>query len=125
MPEQGNPSELKPAVVFALLFGVILLATAAAKDYFGSEGLYAVAILSGLADMDAITLSVTQMVQAQSLPTDSGWKLILVASLSNLVFKTLVVAALGDRKVFMRIAGAFGIALTVGVAVLLLWPAAR
>jgi uncharacterized membrane protein (DUF4010 family) len=124
MPEQENPSELKPAIVFALLFALILVASAAAKDYFGAQGLYGVAILSGLADMDAITLSVTQMVQTQSLSPGTAWRLILVASLSNLVFKTLVVAALGERKAFVRVALMFGIALAVGLAILLLWPAA-
>ena len=123
MPEQGNPTELKPALLFAALFAAILVGVAAAKEYFGSSGLYAVAILSGLADMDAITLSITQLVHGGTLAADTGWRLILVAAMSNLVFKTAIVALLGSRGLLARVAASFAIALAVGVAILLLWPA--
>jgi uncharacterized membrane protein (DUF4010 family) len=123
MPAQSNPTELKPAIIFALLFTVILVGVAAAKNYFGSKGLYAVAVLSGLADMDAITVSITQLVNTQTLPASTGWRLILVASMSNLVFKAGVVALLGDRKLFFRVAGSFAVAFAVGVLILLFWPA--
>jgi len=122
MPEQSNPTELKPAIIFALLFALILLGVAAAKDYFGSSGLYVVAILSGLADMDAITLSITQLINSQSLPSTTGWRAILIAAMSNLAFKAAVVAALGNRKLFVRVAASFAVALAVGAALLLFWP---
>jgi len=57
----------------------LIVGVAAAKEYFGSSGLYAVAILSGLADMDAITLSITQLVHGGTLAANTGWRLILVA----------------------------------------------
>jgi len=123
MPEQGNPTELKPALLFAVLFAAILVGVAAAKEYFGSSGLYAVAILSGLADMDAITLSITQLVHGGTVAADTGWRLILVAAMSNLVFKTAIVALLGNRDLLARVATSFAVALAVGVAILLFWPA--
>ena len=55
MPEQKNPAELKPALVFGALYAIVLLAVAVAKEHFGSAGLYIVAIISGLTDLDAIT----------------------------------------------------------------------
>ena len=57
MPEQQNPTHLKSALVFGLMYAVVLLALAAAQHYAGGGGLYAVAGLSGLTEMDAITLS--------------------------------------------------------------------
>jgi uncharacterized membrane protein (DUF4010 family) len=63
LPPQENPSELRPAVVFALLYALILLAVAWAKDRLGGHGLYVVAAISGLTDMDAITLSTAQLVE--------------------------------------------------------------
>ena len=122
MPEQENPSELKPAIFFAVLYGLVLLAVAAAKNYFGDRGLYAVAILSGLTDMDAITLSVTQLVNSQKLPAETGWRLILVASMSNLAFKTATVVAIGDRKLAARIMLLFGLAIGGGAVILAFWP---
>jgi uncharacterized membrane protein (DUF4010 family) len=115
--EPGNPSELRPALIFALLYAGVLLAVAAAKDYFGERGLYIAALLSGLTDMDAITLSVAQMVNNQQVPPDTGWRLILSAAMANLVFKTGVVAVLGSRLLLFRIAVSFLVALIAGVVV--------
>jgi uncharacterized membrane protein (DUF4010 family) len=122
MPEQENPTELKPAIVFGLLYALVLLAIAAAKEYFGQSGLYAVAVLSGLTDMDAITLSVTQMVNTEQISAGTGWRLIVVASMANLAFKAGTVAVLGERRLFGRVALSFGIAAAAGAALLAFWP---
>jgi uncharacterized membrane protein (DUF4010 family) len=122
MPEQRNPSELKAALVFGALYGIVLLAAAAAKSYFGQGGLYAVAILSGLTDMDAITLSVSQMVHQNQVEAAAGWRLVMAASLANLLFKTGIVAVLGNRALLGRIAVLFGIALAGGLLIMLVWP---
>lgn len=121
MPQHGNPSELKAALLFALLYGGVLLAVAFAKERFGNSGLYVVSILSGLTDMDAITLSVSQMVQDQRIDPTHGWRMIMTASLSNLVFKGIVVSSLGSRALFARIALAFGATFALGAAVLFFW----
>jgi uncharacterized membrane protein (DUF4010 family) len=122
MPDQENPTELKPAILFAVLFAAVLVAVAAARDYLGPGGLYLVAVLSGLTDMDAITLSVTQLVNSATLPAGTGWRLILVASMSNLAFKAGIVAVIGDRKLARQMAMLFGVTFLAGVAILLLWP---
>lgn len=122
MPEHANPSELKAALIFGVLFGCVLLATAAAREYVGSSGLYAVAILSGLTDMDAITLSLTEMVRQGKVEPDTAWRLIITASLSNLVFKTGVVFFLGNRRLLARISMLFGAAFVVGLLIIWLWP---
>jgi uncharacterized membrane protein (DUF4010 family) len=120
--EHGNPSELKTALLFAMIFAVVLVATAAARQYLGVHALYAVGMLAGLTDVDAITLSTTQMVRDRQLGADSAWRVILVASLSNFVFKGAAVAFLADRRLWGRIAAVFGVAFAGGVALLILWP---
>lgn len=122
MPEQENPTELKAAVLFGLLYAIVLIAAAAAKDYFGERGLYLVSVASGLADMDAITLSISQLVRSGNLEGATGWRLILVAAMSNLIFKAIVVAVLGESKLFKQVATLFLLAFGVGVLLLLLWP---
>lgn len=122
MPEQKNPSELKAALVFGVLYGVVLLAAAAARTYLGDQGLYAVAVLSGLTDMDAITLSVSEMVKQSQVEPQTGWRLVLTASLANLVFKTATVASLGNRVLLGRIAWLFGSAFLGGLLIIFLWP---
>ena len=124
MPEQTNPTELKPAIMFGLLFAVVLLATAAGKAHFGQGGLYVVAVLSGFTDVDAISLSTAQMIKDSRLDADTGWRLILLASLSNLLFKGLTVAVLGTRRLLARIAVLFAVVFAVGISILVFWPRA-
>lgn len=122
LPAQENPSELKSALVFALVYAVVLFAVAAVKDKLGSRGLFGVAILSGLTDVDAITLSVSNLVSADRLSSSEGWRLIVTASLSNLLFKTGIVAVLGDRSLMKRVAVPFLVVLLAGIAIVLFWP---
>jgi uncharacterized membrane protein (DUF4010 family) len=117
-PSQG----LRAAIVFGLLYAVVLLAVAAAKEHFGEGALYLVAALSGLTDLDAITLSTAQLVQEDRIPVDTGWRLILVGALSNLVSKAGVVAVLGTRRLLAGVAAVFGAALLGGGLLLVLWP---
>ncbi|MFW6088304.1 MAG: MgtC/SapB family protein [Gemmatimonadota bacterium] len=120
--DQEAPSELKAAVVFGLLYAVVLVAVAFAEDRLGQRGLYGVAALSGLTDLDAITLSTANLMQAGQLDLSTGWRMILLGGLSNIVFKGGVVLLLGSRALRGRITLAFGAALLGGAAILALWP---
>ena len=122
MPEQGNPAQIKAALIFGAVYALVILATAFAKDQLGNKGLFIVAVISGLTDVDAITLSTARLMNIGNLEVENGWKVILVAALSNLVFKGALVGFLGNPKVFARIAVLFGIVLTGGLLVLWLWP---
>lgn len=124
LPEAENPAELKPALFFAGLYAVVTLAIAAAQDWFGNSGLYVVALISGLTDMDAVTLSATRLLSQDRLSADIAWRLILVAALANLVFKGGAAYVLGGVALGRRVLVLFGIALAAGVALLFLWPAA-
>ena len=121
-PTHNNPAQLKAALIFGGLYAIVLLAVAAAKAHFGTGGMYLVAVLSGLTDMDAITLSTAELVKTGRVPADTGWRVILLAALSNLVFKGGVVALLGGRRLLISIAILFSIALAGGGLLLVLWP---
>lgn len=124
MPEQSNPAEMKSALTFGLLYAVVLLAVAAARQYLDQRGLYAVAALSGLTDMDAITLSAARLTQEDRLTPDAAWRSIVVASVSNQLFKLGIVGWMGGGRL-LRIAGIFfGVKLVAAGLVLALWPAA-
>lgn len=113
-PEQTNPTELVPAILFGALYAVVLFAFAAANAHFGRGGLYSTAVVSGLTDMDAITLSVTQLVMRGELDEGTGWRLVVVAAIANLVFKTGVIAVLGDRQLLVRAGRGFGLVVFAG-----------
>jgi uncharacterized membrane protein (DUF4010 family) len=121
LPEPENPAELKPALLFGALYALVILAVAFVKNRFGNTGLYPVAIVSGLTDMDAITLSTANLTRTGRLDAATAWRLILLAALSNLVFKGAWAVILGSPALRRRIALFFGLALAGGVAILLLW----
>ncbi|MCW5559935.1 MAG: DUF4010 domain-containing protein, partial [Verrucomicrobiae bacterium] len=117
-PPASNPAELRMALTFAALFVLVLLAVAAAKERFGNSGLYAVAVLSGLTDMDAITLSTAQLANRGELDGRMAGRVILIAALANLVFKAGTVAMLGSRGLARQVGLLFGSAVIAGVALL-------
>ncbi len=121
MIEQENPAELRPAILFGALYALALLAVAAAKHFFGDRGLYVVGALSGLTDVDAITLSISQLVQAGRLEGGYGWRIITLATLSNLVFKGSVVALFGHPRLLTRILQAYAAVIAAGAALILYW----
>lgn len=117
-----NPAELSTALGFALLYSLVLFVSAAVEAHFGERLLYPVALVSGLTDVDAITLSTAHLYQSGRIDQDTAWRLIVVASLANLAFKAGIVAVLGAPMLRRRTLPAM-VALTVlggfGVAV---WP---
>ncbi|RYD45732.1 MAG: DUF4010 domain-containing protein [Verrucomicrobiaceae bacterium] len=122
MAEQTNPAEFRPAFIFAGLYALVLMGVAFAKDHFGERGLYAAAAISGLTDMDAITLSTAQMAENGDVETTAAWRAILMAAMSNLVFKFGIVVALGSGALALRVGLSFLTAMAAAGAILWLWP---
>lgn len=121
-PPQQNPTHLKSAVIFALMYTAVLWALAATKEYVADpRAVYAVAALSGLTDMDAITLSTARMSLAQPEIAASGWRLVLVAGLANLLGKTLLAGAMGGMRMMLLIGALFVIPALGGLALLVVW----
>jgi len=124
LPEQGNPAELKGALVFAGLYALVTLAVAASKAHFGTNALYVVAVISGLTDMDAITLSTSRLVHEGSVTADQGWRVVALAAIANLLFKGGMAWVLGGWRLGWRVGGAFLITAVVGLSAVVFWPAA-
>ncbi len=116
------PSNLRAAVVFGLLYAVVLFTIAAVRSKFGEAGLYWVAGLSGLTDMDAITLSTAQLIQDQRIAFDTGWRMILIGALSNMVFKGAIAVFLGRQRLMRHLAVFFGFVILGGICIIVFWP---
>ena len=117
-----NPFELGPALTFGLLYGVILVVARAAELYFGEAGIYAAAVASGLADVNAITLSLAEMSRGEgALSHDTATLGIVLATMSNTLVKGGIVVALGSGALRRTILPAVGLILAtaLGLAVLL------
>jgi uncharacterized membrane protein (DUF4010 family) len=109
------------------MYALVLFALAVVKDQMGNQGLYAVAALSGLTDMDAITMSIAQMTRQPTVASDQGidsalaWRLIVVASIANLAFKAGIVAVFGSQRLTRYVVPLFALPAAAGGLMLLLW----
>ena len=122
LPERENPARIRQALTFAALYVVILIGVAAAREHIGSEAVYAVAFISGLTDVDALTLSIAQLHSGGAAPDFDAWRVIFLATLSNLLFKIVAASFLGSAQLRKWILGTGAIALAAGTSVLLFWP---
>jgi len=121
LPEVKNPTEIRTALSFGLLYGVVLLLAAWLQDIAGSQGLYLVALASGLTDVDAITLSTLRLFNQQTLSAAPAVTAIGLAVLSNLVFKSGLVIAIGGRNLAWSVLpglAAIGVGFIAGIGLL-------
>jgi uncharacterized membrane protein (DUF4010 family) len=95
--EPRNPLELKAALLFGMLFLVMLTATHLAVLYLGRGGLYGLAAVMGLADVDPFIMGVTQQAGG-ALPLASAAAAVLIAASSNNLVKGFYAYFMSDRK---------------------------
>lgn len=99
-----NPAEISAALTFGLLYAAILLASAWLSDQTGQQGFYALAAISGLTDLDAITLSTLNMAKLGSVDGQTVALVIVIALCANMLFKAGLAWIIGGRELIHRIA---------------------
>ena len=102
IPETRNPTELRAAIGFGLLYAGVLLCAAWLSDIAGRGGLYLLALASGLTDVDAISLSALRLFDSAQLGANQAVTTLVLALLSNLVFKTGIIMVLGGNALARR-----------------------
>jgi len=102
-----NPTELATALTFGAVYAAVLLLSAALSEKAGSMGLYAVALVSGLTDVDAITLSSLRLFGQEKLAAAAATTAILLAMLANLGFKFGIVVSVAGSTLALRVLGGF------------------
>jgi uncharacterized membrane protein (DUF4010 family) len=116
IPETANPAELRTALGFGLLYVIVLLGAAWMQDFAGSRGLYAVALVSGLTDVDAITLSSLRLFNLGQLNEHQAVTSITLAFIANLAFKFGMVIFIGGKNLARYVATGFG-AIALGMLI--------
>jgi len=112
----SNPFELGPAIKFGLIFALVLFVTKAAEVYIGEKGLYFTSFLAGLADVDAITLSIADLTKSgQGIALSTGRTAIILAAISNTAAKGVLVFSLGSRSLRKYIWPVMVIMLAIGL----------
>lgn len=111
-----NPLDLQLALLFGVLLTVILLVGHWLQQWLGDAGIYMLSATSGIADVDAITLSLTRMSQdAISLET-AVLGIVLAASVNNIV-KAAIATTIGTKALGHRVGAAMALSMIVGLAV--------
>ena len=88
----SNPFSLRPAVQFGLLYGVVLIGSKGLAMWLGDAGVYVGALASGIADVDAITLSMAELSRGQGELSDAtAANAIVLAAASNTAVKAALV----------------------------------
>jgi uncharacterized membrane protein (DUF4010 family) len=115
-----NPVELGHAVVLAALFGVVLLIARVAQAELGTMGLWAVGAVGGLVDVDSVSVAAARLRQQNvvGIPVAAG--AYLLATLSNLIFKSGVSFIVGGRPLARHVLPAFAVLAALTVAALFL-----
>lgn len=116
----GNPLDLKNALYFAVLYVGVSLFMYYSRRELGEGGSYASAAFSGIADMDAITISTAQWAQRTSAYAYAA-QVVVVAALSNTCFKMLLVLVRSHPQTRRYASIGFGLVLLCGC----LWLAFR
>jgi uncharacterized membrane protein (DUF4010 family) len=89
-----NPLELSAAVWYALLLALLFLLIRALHAWLGEPGVYPLAAVSGLADVDAVSLSLAQMAR-NDVPLTTATRAIIIAVGTNTMVKMLLAVLLG------------------------------
>jgi uncharacterized membrane protein (DUF4010 family) len=98
MPEVKNPTELKTAISFGLLYAVVLLASAWLQDIAGNKGLYIIALASGITDADASVLSTLRLFHLETIARGEAVIAVTLALMANLIFKIGLVLSIGGGR---------------------------
>jgi len=113
-PPMQQPFELTTALQFAVLLAVVMVGAEALRQYAGEAGIYTIALVSGLTDVDAITLSLTRMTEDR-LELDIAQQGVILAALANTAVKLGLGVVIGGRSMAWRLLPGLGVVILAGV----------
>lgn len=114
-----DPFRIIPALKFGAFFAFVLIISKLANIYFGTAGIYATGIVSGLADVDAIALTMASLAQS-TLAASVAVTTITLAAITNTLVKLIIAYALGTQEFGNEIARIFLPTIAIGLIALIL-----
>lgn len=115
--EITNPLKIGTALRLAAFIAVVIVAAELGRRFVGSGAVLAVAAVSGIADVDAVTVSVAGQ-GGSALGLDTASLAIVIAVAVNTVSKAVIAATTGGRVIGLYVGGASLLAL---IAASLAW----
>jgi uncharacterized membrane protein (DUF4010 family) len=113
-----NPFRLRPALFFGVIFAVVLLVSEHAHGWFGSSGIYVTAFLSGLADVDAMTISLSTLAADGTVSEQVAATGIVLAAVANTLLKAGLAWLLGTGRLGRLVSIVLGLVVVTGVALI-------
>jgi uncharacterized membrane protein (DUF4010 family) len=113
-----DPFRIIPALEFGAFFAFVLVISKLASIYFGDAGVYAAGVVSGLAETDAIALTMASLA-GSTLTSNVAATTIILAAITNTLVKLTITYVLGTREFGLRMARIFLPMILVGLATLL------
>jgi uncharacterized membrane protein (DUF4010 family) len=113
--EFTNPLKLSTAVKFGLLFALVLIVVEIAQTFLGISGVYLASFLTGLTDVDAITLSLTGRARQGQLALDVAVVAVIIAALMNTVSKAAISYSSGSPEFSRPVIKAYLFILLAGI----------
>ncbi|SDC34449.1 MgtC/SapB family protein [Natrinema hispanicum] len=114
-----NPFQLRPALFFGAVFAVVLLVSESAHSLLGESGVYATAFVSGLADVDAITLTLSRLAADGTISNHVAATGIVIGAIANTIVKAGLAWVIGTRELGRVVTAGLGTVSAVGFLVVL------
>ncbi|MBN1496554.1 MAG: MgtC/SapB family protein [Spirochaetes bacterium] len=114
-----NPFNISLALKFAVVFAVIVFISRIAEVLFGNSGIYAISVLTGLSDVDPMTLTMSQISRDDPSKLDQATIAITLAAFANTFMKGAMAVILGSKNFKKIVIAGFGIILLTGTLVLI------
>ncbi|WP_372614145.1 MgtC/SapB family protein [Aquicoccus sp.] len=121
LEEIANPLDLRVALTFGALLALVLLGVHYLREWLGTGGVMMAAALSGVTDVDALTISVSRLVGAD-LAATSGATAIFIAATVNTAVKGGIALVAGDARLGLRVIAVYAAVIAAGTAALWLAP---
>lgn len=115
-----NPFNLMPAVKFGVIFAVIIFIARITEVLAGDRGVYIISVLTGLSDVDPITLTMSQISRDDPTKIDQATLAITLAAFSNTIMKAGMAIFLGSKQFRKTVLAGFGVILFAGILGLVL-----
>ena len=113
-----DPFRIIPALEFGAFFAIVLVISKLASLYFGEAGIYAAGVVSGLAETDAIALTMASLA-GSTLTSHVATTTIILAAVTNTLVKLTITYVMGTREFGLQMAKIFLPIILVGLATLL------
>jgi uncharacterized membrane protein (DUF4010 family) len=119
--DPGNPLDVKNAILFILLYIGVTFLMFGSRQWLGTTLTYLSGAVAGIADIDAITVTTAKWASVSRDSNRQAAIIILLAVMSNSVFKLLVSVFNGSAEIRRPVLTGFGLVLSVGAVFLVYW----